>query len=65
MNARYCRPEKDSNEYFGWHLKALRCYDTEEEAERVASTYGSDVFYCEYGNCYHISARRRNYYGKA
>lgn len=56
----YCRPEKDGNSYEGFHLKALKAYDTEYEAQQVANTYDASVFYCEWGDCWHISGNYRN-----
>lgn len=62
MHIRYCTPEKDGNTYEGFHLKSLRIYDTEEEAEAVADSYpGMGVFHCEYGNCWHL---KRIFYPK-
>ena len=49
----YCCPERDGNEYFGWHERALKCF-TQEVAERLASKYGKKAFYCEYGDCWHL-----------
>lgn len=56
----YCTPERGTGRsYEGWHLKTLRAYDDEAQAKAVARTYGGSVFYCEYGNCYHISGGYR------
>ena len=55
MTIEYCKPEPDGNTYEGWHLKSLRAFDTEEEAQAVADSYECmGVFYCEYGHCWHI-----------
>lgn len=42
------------DEYDGWHLKTLRCYDSKEQVEAVAANLDMSYFYCEYGNCYHL-----------
>lgn len=54
---RYCSPDPDRvchEEYRGWHMKTLRCYDYEEQAAAVAARLNMSYFYCEYGNCYHL-----------
>lgn len=63
MEVKYCRPEIERSytggyvEYRGFHLKPLRVYDTEYEAQQVADTYNARCFYCEWGRCWHISGR--------
>lgn len=60
MHINYCEPvpRADGRTYDGWHLKRLRAYCTEEEAQAVADSYGMGVFYCEYGKCWHIKKGR-------
>ena len=57
---RYCSPDMYANnrdEYDGWHLKTLRCYDSKEQVAAVAARLNMSYFYCEYGNCYHLCTR--------
>ena len=55
MNNSYqtCIPDKDGNEYQGFHLKELRVY-TEQQARAVAARINGHAFYCEYGDCWHV-----------
>ncbi len=53
-----CPPQY--RDWEGYHAVPLKCYD-EETATQLAELYGSNAFFCEYHECWHLGSSFRKF----
>ena len=53
-----CECTEDVEDFSGFHRKPLKKY-TALDAHYLASKYGTDCFWCQYGDCWHVGSSKR------
>lgn len=58
MHVGVCEPDPEEcrgQDFEGFHLKPLKAFHDRQQVEAMANKFGCRFFWCEYGQCWHLS----------